>query len=174
MKKYLFPFVFILAGVTVCLAQNDKYDVDAAKATSAEFKEEDPDIAGLFSSAYGYAVFPSIGKGGVGIGGAAGRGVVFKGGAPAGGSHMTQVSVGLQLGGQKYSEVIFFENATAYEKFVGEKFKFAAQASAVALASGASADATYADGVLIFTMPIGGLMYEASVGGQQFKFEAFE
>jgi lipid-binding SYLF domain-containing protein len=86
---------------------------------------------------------------------------------------MTQVTVGLQAGGQKYAEVIFFENAQAYERFIGNKFEFAAQVSAVALKSGASADAKYRDGMMVFTQAIGGLMYEASVGGQKFKTEMY-
>lgn len=172
MKQLLLITGFTFLSL-IAYSQNDKYDVGKAQATMAEFKEKDSDISKFFGSAYGYAVFPSIGKGGLGVGGAGGKGVVFKGGAATGGSQMTQVTIGLQAGGQEYSEVIFFESADAYNKFVGEKFKFAAQASAVALASGASADAKYSDGVLIFTLPKGGLMYEASVGGQSFKFHPF-
>lgn len=86
---------------------------------------------------------------------------------------MTQISVGFQAGGQKYAEVIFFETELTYETFVSGDFEFAAQASAVALASGISADAAYRNGVLVVTMSIGGLMYEASIGGQKFKVDPF-
>ena len=86
---------------------------------------------------------------------------------------MSQVTVWLQAGGQKYAEVIFFENAEAYERFTSNKFEFAAQVSAIALKSGVSLDAEYADGMLVFTMAIGGLMYEASIGGQKFKTEMY-
>lgn len=147
-----------------------KHDPQRAAETKAEFIKVDPGMEDFFNSAHGYAVFPSIGKGAIGIGGAAGKGVVYKGGSVTGGVNMTQVSVGFQFGGQAYSEVIFFEDADAYKRFVQNEFQFAAQASAVALKSGISADAKYADGVAVFTMAKGGLMYEASVGGQRFKF----
>jgi lipid-binding SYLF domain-containing protein len=154
--------------------QLEKYDPEEAKETIAEFKKEDPDISQFFETSYGYVVFPSIGKGAFGVGGAGGRGVVFRKGEATGGSNMTQVTIGLQLGGQSYSEVIFFENENTYSNFINNKFQFAAQASAVALKSGASADAKYMEGVLVFTMAKGGLMYEASIGGQKFKFVPFE
>lgn len=159
-------------------AQNDKqlekYDPEEARATMDEFREEDPGLTRFFESSYGYAVFPSIGKGGLGVGGAAGKGVVFKQDVPVGGSNMTQVTVGLQFGGQAYSEIIFFEDEETFSNFINNKFQFAAQASAVALKSGASADAKYAEGVAVFTMAKGGLMYEASVGGQKFKYVPFD
>ena len=147
-----------------------KHDPQRATETKAEFIKVDPGMEEFFNSAYGYAVFPSIGKGAIGIGGAAGKGVVYQGSNVTGGVNMTQLSVGFQFGGQAYSEVIFFEDADAYKRFVQNEFQFAAQASAVALKSGISADAKYADGVAVFTMAKGGLMYEASVGGQRFKF----
>jgi len=148
-------------------------DVSKSKATIGEFKETDSGISKFFSSAYGYVVFPGIGKGGLGVGGAGGKGTVFKGGSAVADAKMSQVTVGFQAGGQKYAEVIFFENAAAYDRFMGDKFEFAAQVSAVALKSGASADAKYRDGMLVFTQAIGGLMYEASIGGQKFKVKPF-
>ena len=147
-----------------------KHDPERAAETKSEFLEVDKGLGDFFNKAYGYAIFPSIGKGAIGIGGAAGKGVVYKGGTVAGGVNMTQISVGFQFGGQAYSEVIFFEDADAYKRFVQNEFQFAAQASAVALKSGISANAKYTDGVAVFTMAKGGLMYEASVGGQRFKF----
>ena len=147
-----------------------KHDPEKAQETIAEFKKADPGIAKFFDGAYGYAVFPSIGKGAIGIGGAAGKGVVYKDDQVTGGVNMTQISVGFQFGGQAYSEVIFFEDADAYQRFVENEFQFAAQASAVALKSGISANAKYTEGVAVFTMAKGGLMYEASVGGQRFKY----
>lgn len=147
-----------------------KHDPQKAQETITEFKKVNAGIDSYFNSAYGYAVFPSIGKGAIGIGGAAGKGVVYKSGNVTGGVNMTQISIGFQFGGQAYSEVIFFEDADAYKRFVENQFQFAAQASAVALKSGVSVDAKYTDGVAVFTMAQGGLMYEASVGGQRFKF----
>ena len=123
----------------------------------------------FFSSSFGYAVFPGIGKAGLGVGGAAGKGTLFKGGVSVADTKMSQLTIGFQAGGQKYAEVIFFEDEETYKDFVSGNFEFAAQVSAVALTSGASADAAYKDGLLVVTMTIGGLMYEASVGGQKFK-----
>ena len=138
--------------------------------TIAAFKEKDPEIDVFFEEARGYSVFPSIGKGGIGIGGAHGKGVVYDRGKLIGTSKMTQLSIGLQLGAQSYSEIIFFKDKKALEDFTGGKFKFGAHVSAVALEAGASATAAYNDGVAIFTMIRGGLMYEASVGGQKFSY----
>ena len=121
--------------------------------------------------AYGYAIFPKVTKAGVGIGGAIGNGLVYKQGQVVGTSKLKQASVGLQLGGQQYSEVIFFKDREAFENFTNEKLKFDAQASAVAITEGASIDAAYNDGVAVFTKTKGGLMYEASIGGQQFSFD---
>lgn len=169
----LFSMLLFIFTSTDALAQKKKrkkYDPAKAQKTMAAFKKTDPSLKSFFSGAYGYAVFPSIGKGGIGIGGAAGKGLIYKGGTLQGGSKMTQVTVGFQFGGQEYSEVIFFEDADAYNRFIQNKYQFAAQASAVALKSGISANAKYTDGVAVFTMAKGGLMYEASVGGQKFKF----
>jgi lipid-binding SYLF domain-containing protein len=159
--------VFSLAG----FSQDN--DIDKAKETIGDFKEVDVNISELFDSAYGYAVLPAIGKGGIGIGGAGGKGTVFRQGEPVADVRMIQVTLGFQFGGQKYAEVIFFEDEAAYNRFVEQDFEFAAQVSAVALTSGVSADAKYVDGVLVFTHALGGLMYEASVGGQQFKVELY-
>ncbi len=146
-----------------------KHDVDKSKKAIKEFRKRDPGISKFFSSAYGYAIFPSIGKGGFVVGGAGGKGTVFKGNVPKADVKMTQVTIGLQAGGQKYAEVIFFEDKAAYDRFVNHRYTFAAQISAVILQSGISTNAKYTDGVLVFTLPKGGLMYEASIGGQKFK-----
>ena len=150
-----------------------KFDIEESNKTISDFKKEDPGIEKFFTSSYGYAVLYSVGKGGIGIGGASGKGTVYEKGTPKGDVRMTQVTVGLQLGGQKYAEIVFFEDKEHYDRFVSKDFEFAAQTSAVALSSGVSADAKYRDGVLVFTMAIGGLMYEASVGGQKFKVTLF-
>jgi len=123
------------------------------------------------SKAYGYVVFPKVTKAGVGIGGAAGRGAVFKNDVVVGSANLKQASIGFQLGGQQYSEVIFFENKKAYDNFINGKLKFDAQASAVAITEGASIDVAYNEGVAVFTKTKGGLMFEASIGGQHFKFK---
>ena len=166
-------FTFILLLVFNMAVFSQENDVKKANEAIEDFKKVDAGISELFDNAYGYAVFPGIGKGGIGIGGAGGKGTVFKGGEPVADVKMSQVTVGFQLGGQKYAEVIFFENEEAYTRFVEKDFEFAAQVSAVALASGASADAKFKDGMLIFTQALGGLMYEASIGGQRFKVELY-
>ncbi|MFW5453138.1 YSC84-related protein [Thioalkalivibrio sulfidiphilus] len=144
----------------------------------------------FFDNAYGYAVFPTIGRGGIGIGGAHGRGRVYERGNHIGDTRMTQVTVGFQLGGQAYSQIIFFEDQRALREFTSGNFEFGAQASAVAITAGASAGvgttgasagasgtqhdaravANYYRGMAVFTVAKGGLMYEASIGGQKFSY----
>jgi len=150
--------------------ENLKEDAEEAKA---EFLKADWKMEKHLKEAYGYAIFPNVGKGAIGIGGAAGNGVVYESGAVVGMAKLTQLSIGFQWGGQAYREIIFFKNKAAMDKFKQNKIELSAQASAVAATAGASADADYDDGVMIFTMQKGGLMYEASVGGQKFKYDAF-
>ena len=146
----------------------------------------------FFNNCYGYAVFPTIGKGGIGIGGAHGHGGVFVGGKQVGEARMTQLTIGFQLGGQAYSQIIFFQDKRAFDEFTSGQFEFGAQATAVAITAGASASATttgasssasgdqgsastagnYYKGMAIFTVAKGGLMYEATLGGQKYKYIA--
>ena len=133
--------------------------------------KDTPKLNTFVLEAYGYVVFPTVTKAGLGIGGAAGKGVVYKGGQKVGTAKLKQASIGFQAGGQQYSEVIFFEHEKAFEHFRNGNLKFDAQASAVAIKSGVSLDAAYVDGVAIFTRAKGGLMYEASVGGQHFSYK---
>jgi len=126
--------------------------------------------ASFFSHSYGYAVFPTIGKGGIGIGGAHGNGVLFENGQPVGKVTMNQVTVGAQAGGQEFAEIIFLETPRNVSDLKFGKTKFSAEASAVALSEGASAKAKFTDGVAVFTATKGGMMLEASIGGQKFKY----
>lgn len=135
------------------------------------FKTTDPQLGKLFQSSVGYAIFPSVGKGAFIVGGAAGTGCLYQGGAIIGQAKLVQATIGLQLGGQSYAEVIFFQNDDVIAAFKRNSFEMSAQVSAVAAASGASANAKYRQGVLVFTVAKGGLMYEASVGGQKFTFK---
>jgi len=144
-------------------------DQETAAAT-ALFKRTDPDMEKFFNTSAGYAIFPDITKGGAGIGAAHGEGEVFAKSKLIGTVTLTQVTIGLQLGGQEYSELIFFEDKVTLDQFVANQFAFSAQATAVAAATGASADADYQKGVVVFTIAKGGLMFEASVGGQKFRF----
>jgi lipid-binding SYLF domain-containing protein len=148
--------------------------------------------AAFFDNAYGYAVFPTIGKGGIGVGGAHGSGRVFAGGRYVGDTTMTQLTMGFQLGGQAFSQIIFFEDERAFREFTTGNFEFSAQATAVAITAGVSAEANsggglsagasggqnnattthggYRKGMAVFTIAKGGLMYEAALGGQKFTY----
>tara|TARA_R110000868_G_scaffold57476_2_gene177422 strand:- start:2418 stop:2957 length:540 start_codon:yes stop_codon:yes gene_type:complete len=141
-----------------------------SNAAKVEFIKSDPLMKGLFDKASGYVIFPNVGKGGFGIGGAAGNGTVYEHNKIVGLAKLSQLSIGFQAGGQAYREVIFFESKNELERFKDSRFEFAAQASAVAVTAGASANVKYTDGVMVFTMQKGGLMYEASIGGQKFNF----
>lgn len=143
-----------------------------AEAALKRFREQDPDIESFFKKASGYAIFPTVAKGGVGIGGAYGRGEVRVKDKVIGYASLKQATIGFQLGGQTYSELIFFENEKALNDFKNGNFEFGAQVSAVAATAGASADANFDQGLLVFSLAKVGLMYEASVGGQKFSFEA--
>ena len=135
-------------------------------------KEKDPSLVKWFDAAYAYAVFPRVGKGGIGIGGAHGKGIVIRGDTTVADTSLSQVTIGFQLGGQVYSQFIMFKDKTAFDHFARGNFEMGAQASAVAITLGASADANYDGGVAVFTIAEGGLMYEASIGGQKFKYTA--
>jgi hypothetical protein len=170
---------------TSAWADNYSDTVDMFKtAVSSEF----------FDNSYGYAVFPTIGKGGVGIGGAHGKGQVYAKGAHVGNTTVTQLTIGFQLGGQAYSQIIFFEDERSFTEFTSGNFEFGAQATAVAITAGASAQASttgtgagasggkndaktvgvYHKGMAVFTVAKGGLMYEATLGGQKFSYKAVE
>jgi lipid-binding SYLF domain-containing protein len=145
----------------------------------------------FFETAYGYAVFPTIAKGGIGIGGAYGKGRVYEKGRHVGDASMAQVTVGFQLGGQAYSQIVFFQDQRAFREFTSGGFEFGAEASAVAITAGAGAKAgtagssaqasggqhdartvgVYNKGMATFTVAKGGLMYEASIGGQKFSYK---
>ena len=145
-------------------------DESDALDVMAKFKEKDPELARVFRESAGYVVFPTVAKGGFGIGAARGKGYVYEHGRLIGRSTLTQVTIGIQAGGQAYSEVIFLEDKAALENFKRGHLKLDAQASAVALTERVASDIAYRNGVAIVTMAEGGLMYEASVGGQELSF----
>jgi lipid-binding SYLF domain-containing protein len=176
MKNLNIIWVIVMAcvlNITPILGQSkakkNKIIADSHTA-KAEFIKSDALMKGLFDKASSYVIFPNVGKGGIGIGGAAGNGVVYEHNKMVGMAKLTQLSIGFQAGGQAYREVIFFESKEELERFKDSRFEFSAQASAVAVTAGASANVKYTDGVMVFTMQKGGLMYEASIGGQKFKF----
>ena len=145
----------------------------------------------MFTHSYGYAVFPTIGKGGIGVGGAHGSGRVYARNKYVGDTKMTQLTVGLQLGGQAFSQIIFFEDERSFKDFTSGNFEFGAQASAIAITAGANASAgttggsagasggqkdastagKYYKGMAVYTIAKGGLMYEAAIGGQKFSYK---
>lgn len=157
-------------NITVVFPKDTKLQ-NEVKDAMKELVDGNPELDSHFHKAYGFAVFPKITKGGLGIGGAGGKGLVFDNKSVIGESRLAQATFGLQAGGQQYMEVIFFEDQPALDRFISGKVKFSGQASAVALKDGASVDIDYQDGVAIFTKTIGGLMAEASVGGQSFKYK---
>ena len=159
-----------LAGaIAAAAADGERLDSDV-RAAVQRFQESSPRMQRLFNEAYGYAVFPSVDKGAVGIGGAEGRGEVYQGGVLVGRARMTQVTVGAQLGGESYAEVIFFKTPEALDEFKEGKTAVSAALSAVLADDGAAAEAKYQHGVLVCAMEKSGVMFEASVGGQHFKF----
>lgn len=169
-------------------------DDDAAKcADTIKLFQGAGESASYFKKSYGYAVFPTIGKAGLGIGGAHGSGCVYKQGKQVGTAKMNQLSIGWQAGAQGYSLMVFFEDERAFKDFTSGNFEFGAKASAVAITAGASAgastggtssgasagksDATtkshsgYEKGMASFSIVKGGLMYEAALGGAKFKYD---
>jgi len=145
--------------------------VTEARTRLQQMQTEDPSLGALLQKGYGYSLFPNVGKGGLVVGGAYGRGVVYERGQHIGYSDLSQGSVGLQVGGQSFSELLVFENKEALERFKAGRFGFAAGASGVVLKSGAATNATFVDGVAVVVQPIGGVMVEAAIGGQQFTYQ---
>ena len=142
----------------------------AVEETITQFKGADPSMKVFFEKAYGYVVFPGIGKGGFIIGGGHGTGWVYEQGNHIGRATLTQLTVGAQIGGQSYREIIFFKDKETLDVFKNGNLELSAQASAIIVKQGASKDASYDHGVAVFTMPKKGAMAEATVGGQKFKY----
>jgi lipid-binding SYLF domain-containing protein len=176
MNASLVAILIGLLGLAACstapTSKEGKEDLRrSSRDTLEQAQKNDPSLVKVIQASAGYAVFPNIGKGAIGIGGAYGKGDVYQNGVVVGYCDMTQGTIGLQLGGQAYSEILVFENTAAIERFKQGNFRFDAQATAVALKSGAGANAQFVNGVAVFTMDETGLMYEASVGGQKFSFQ---
>jgi lipid-binding SYLF domain-containing protein len=167
----------VVAGLLVSCAtapsSRSERDALVAEATSAlqQMRAEDPGVAALVQRGYGYAMFPSVTKGGLVVGGARGQGVAYEQGRLVGYCDLTQGSVGLQAGAQTFSELLVFENKSALDRFRAGSLNFAADASAVVLKTGVATNAEFVDGVAVVVRPIGGVMVEASVGGQQFTYQ---
>ena len=153
------------------LAGWDPNEANDAQKAIADFKATDPDLETFFDKAHGYAVFPSVGKAGMGIGGAYGKGIVYEQGKEIGSTTLKQLSMGFQFGGESYREIIFFQDEKTLSDFKKGNYELGAQASAVALKKGAAKNADFDKGVAVFTQTKGGLMFDASVAGQKFTFE---
>lgn len=188
--RIVFISILSLMFFAPAFADDAKQEDYEDKAAIAAFMES-PIVKNISKSAYGYAIFPSIGKAGLGIGGAYGSGRVFAKGKKTGEVTMTQVSFGFQAGGQAYRQVVYFEDKRAYDDFTSGEFKFSAQAEAIALTASAGMSAgtegttasanesqkktaDYFNGMVVFTMGKGGLMYQAALGGQKYSFTASE
>jgi lipid-binding SYLF domain-containing protein len=173
-------YTCLIAGALLTLAGcATAPDTEAKKAelhtnvdnTMKRITAMDYSLQKRIARAYSYAIFPSVGKGGAIVGGAYGRGEVYEQGKMVGWADLSQATIGAQLGGESFSELILFENKTALDNFKNGTLKFAANVSAVAMKSGAADSARYTDGVLVFVEPTAGLMLEAAVGGQSFSFQ---
>jgi lipid-binding SYLF domain-containing protein len=157
--------------ITGCASTpSDSSLIREARTALESFVDRDPDLQRWIDHAQGYAVFPDVGKAGLWVGGGFGRGIVFEQGRPIGRTSVSQATIGAQIGAQAYSQVIFFENDAALSSFKRENFEFSAQATAVAATSGAAATTSYERGVAVFILVRGGLMAEATLGGQQFRY----
>jgi lipid-binding SYLF domain-containing protein len=157
---------------TAPASREDKAEL-VAEATSRwqQMRTADPALGALVQRGHGYALFPDVGKAGLGVGGAYGRGVVYERGQHIGYSDVTQGSVGLQAGGQSFSELLLFENKAALDRFKAGQLAFGADASAVVMKSGVATNANFVNGVAVVISPIGGAMLEAAIGGQQFTYQ---
>jgi len=191
MSKRLLAGVGLVA-LLLALPASAAREVKDYSETINDFKKI-PVVAKFFDGAHGYAVFPTVGKGGLGVGGSHGKGQVYRGGQVIGFTSTSDISIGLQAGGQAYSQIIFFENETALTQFTGGNFEFDASASAIAVqataeagagteGTGASSSASktsgkattgakYQKGIVVFTMAKGGLMYAATIAGQKYSYK---
>lgn len=168
----LLVFLFLSLGLIAQTAEDREIISDAEQAKEA-FIAEDPAIENMFNEAEAYAIFPNVGKGAYIVGGASGNGAVYQQGELIGMTSLKQLDVGLQLGGQAFSQVIFFQNASVLNNFKEGNYELSGNASAVALDKGAAESLDFRDGVAIATLPKAGAMIEISVGGQKFEYDGF-
>lgn len=175
-KHHSIAALLVTAVLTASPALADDKDKLQGEVQEAiqTFQTRDSTMKPFFNDAVGYAVFPNVAKGGLIVGGAHGDGLVYQKGATIGKASVSQASVGAQIGGQAFAEVIFFETQAALDDFKAGKFEMSAEVSAVAAAEGAAKAAKYTQGVAIFTLPKKGLMAQASIGGQKFKYTPLE
>jgi lipid-binding SYLF domain-containing protein len=167
-------FIAALISLTSCAGwdpDKEQREADQMKMTIEQFMQRDPGLKVFFDMAFGYAVFPTVGKGAYIVGGTYGTGTVYEKGNLVGFTSIVEASVGLQVGGQAFSEIIFFKDESALDHFKEGNFEFSAQASAVAVNQGVAAKTAYNEGIAVFVLPKGGLMADISAGGQKFTYE---
>jgi lipid-binding SYLF domain-containing protein len=178
MKVFQLTLVsLVLAAMVGCgdkpkeMTGSQKVQLDnEARAAIDQFRKADPGIEKFFSTAYAYAIFPDVKAGAMVVGGAHGEGAVFRNGVLIGYADVSKADVGAQVGGQSYSQLVFFENAASFGEFTRGTMELDAKASAVAASHGASTAASYQRGVLVFSMTQSGLMVQAAIGGQKFRY----
>jgi lipid-binding SYLF domain-containing protein len=177
-KKILIPMlmsVMVLLLVSCGSSKNTNRDIMAdSRDAMATITNDHPNIAELFDTSVGYAIFPNVGKGAYIIGAASGNGTVYENGSMIGYSSLKQVDVGLQIGGKAYIEVIFFQTQDALDRFKNGSYEIAGNVSAVILEKGVSRSVEFRDGIGVVTKPKGGAMAGISVGGQKFEFNAIQ
>lgn len=186
--KGLNPILYLF-GILLVICFSNTVFADSYSSTINIFKQSEA-TQPFFKNAYGYAVFPTVGKGGIGLGGAYGKGRVYEKGNVTGTASLVKLTFGFQLGGQAFSQIIFFQDKRAYNEFTSGRFEFDAAASAVVITAGTQAKAGtegvtagasvnkdgeyastgYSKGMVVFIHTKGGLMYEAAIGGQKFTF----
>lgn len=165
---------FLAACSTAPNTADDRGDLrQSANSALSLARSRHGSFDSIIQAAPGFAVFPSVGKGGAIVGGAYGRGIVYKNGTQVGYTDLSQATIGFQLGGQSYTEILVFESVNALDRFRKGNYQFSSQATAVALKSGEGTNAKFEDGVAVFTMDEAGLMFEAAVGGQKFSYQEF-
>jgi lipid-binding SYLF domain-containing protein len=168
-------FAVAFMGVTGCQTapKNDTARanlLDDAQASLKRFERSDNSMQQVLDRSAGYAVFPDVGKGGFIVGGGYGKGVVYDHGQPVGYADISEVTAGFQAGGQSFSELIIFQDQDALNKFKSGSYGLSAEASAIAIKPGAAAQADFKKGVMVFTLTGSGLMAEAAVAGQKFRY----
>ena len=164
------------AGIGPAFAVSLRLATMSTKVSSEteNFKSADTGLTTLFNNSAGFAVFPSIGKGGLVFGGEHGKGLVYQSASPVGEATLTEINVGPQVGGGTFYEVIFFETAESLANFKEGHFEMSAKVAAIAAAEGAALNAKYREGVIVFTLPRSGLMAQATIGGQKFSYKPRE
>ena len=176
MKKVKAVFsliLFLIAFGTFAQTQEQQEIINDAKLAHEAFIANNPNMAALFGNASGYVIFPNVGKGAYIVGGAAGNGVVYQNGKAIGMAKLRQLDIGLQLGGQAFRQVIFFQTQAELDRFKEGNFELSSTVSAVALEEGIAKSIEFRNGLAVVTMPKAGAMIEVSVGGQKFEFESF-